>query len=72
MVKLSLEDIRKKQILDIEKIANAVDEIHKDCANIADKQRDKARAAHNAKTNVLPINFTEGDFVLLATNVLKK
>ena len=71
MIKLSLQEIRDKQILEIEKLADAIDNIHKQCAENAQNLRQKARATHNAKTNVLPINFTEGDFVLMATNVQK-
>lgn len=50
--------------MNIERVQTALDNIHKDVAERSNKKGKKAIAAHNRRTNVRPINFDVGDFVL--------
>lgn len=60
----SIELVRAKQRINAERVQQAFDKIHKDVADRSSKRRAKSIAAHNRKTNVRPINFDTGDFVL--------
>ena len=60
----SLEEIRLTQRQNIRATITAPENMHKDVATRTDKRRKAAVESHNRKTNVRPINFEEGDFVL--------
>ena len=60
----SIQDIRVVQREYIEKLQAALDGIHKQITTLSTKKRKASIDSHNKKTNVLPVNFTEGDFVL--------
>ena len=60
----SIGDIRRTQQQHIQATLNALEEMHKDVAVRSDKKRRSTVDSHNRKTNIRPINFTEGDFVL--------
>lgn len=59
------EDIRVRQVTNIDEVQKALDAMHKDVNERVDAERARQILKHNAKTNVLPANFTVGDFVLV-------
>lgn len=61
---LSLPDIREAQNASIKSLHSSLHEMHKDVSVRSTNKRGAAVASHNYKTNVRPINFSEGDFVL--------
>lgn len=63
----SLSEVRAKQLINIEKIQENLEQMHKEVLDKVEKTREKSRAIHNRKTNVRPYNFHEGDFVLVRT-----
>lgn len=58
-------ELRMRQITEIDKLQTSLDEMHKDVGERLDAARAREIIKHNAKTNVLPANFTVGDFVLV-------
>lgn len=61
----SIDHIRALQLIEIDKIQSKIEEIHRDVEKNISASRQKSINTHNARTNVLPINFGKGDFVLL-------
>ena len=57
----NIESIRRDYISTLHA---ALEKIHKDIALASSKKRKAAIESHNRKTNVVPINFTVGDYVL--------
>jgi hypothetical protein len=66
VVILSLSEIRAAQLLKAQEVLRAVEGMHKEVAGLVSKSRQRAIAAHNAKTHVRAHNFDVGDFVLSA------
>jgi transposase InsO family protein len=61
---LSLEEIRARQLLQIDKLRTTVDVIHREVAGLTSQARNTRVALHNSRTGVRPINFTVGEVVL--------
>lgn len=59
-----LEEVRAKQILQLDNVAKALDGMHKEAKELSTKKREAAVKSHNRKTSVCSINFAEGDYVL--------
>ena len=57
--------MKLRQLVNIEDTQKALSYMHKDVKQRADHNRKKQREAHNRKTNIKPVNFTVGDFVLV-------
>jgi len=64
LVTRNIEDIRTSQRNKLESLVSALDDMHKQVSEASAKKRQSAVNAHNRKTHVRPINFTEGDYVL--------
>ncbi len=62
----SIEEIRIQQVAKIDILLSAVDEMHKKVELLSTKYRKKRVEAHNTRTNVEPINFDVGHFVMKA------
>ena len=60
----SIDQVRAEQRVKASQLHTALDKMHKEVAECSDKKRRAAVESHNRKTNVRPINFTEGDYVL--------
>ena len=60
----SIGDIRSTKRKHIHATLTALEQMHKDVAVHTYKKPRSAVDSHNRKTNVKPINFAEGDFVL--------
>ena len=61
----SLSFIKASQLLDIDSLQTSMECVHRDVNDRVCKARMKARHYHDQKTNVLPINFHIGDYVLV-------
>ena len=49
----------------IESLQESLEHMHRDVKTRTDKERHRARAQHNKKTNVRPVNIAIGDFVMV-------
>ena len=63
----TVDDIRARQLISVEQIQNALDLMHKDVKGLVTKRRQQPSKAHNKKTNIQPVDFSNGDFVLVRT-----
>lgn len=61
----SLEEARARQLLNIEELQGSLESMHRDVGERVTSERSRVIAKHNLKTNIQPINFTIGDFVLV-------
>ena len=61
---LSCKDLRETQKQNISSLLSALDQMHKEVSIRSSKKRQAAVESHNRKTNIRPINFSEGDYVL--------
>jgi hypothetical protein len=68
-VTLTMDDVQAQQLLQIQELRLAVDEIHKRSKTFADSNRASARQQKNKSTAVAE-NFEVGDFVLVAKREL--
>ena len=59
------DEVRLKQLLKIDKLQSELTRMHRDVKRRADKNRKRHIYRHNRQTNIQPIDFTEGDFVLV-------
>ncbi len=59
------DEHRVRQVASIEKTQNVLDEMHKDINEKVTRERARYMIANNQKCGVLPVNFQEGDFVLV-------
>lgn len=62
-----LEEIRARQLINIASVQEALEFVHKDDQGLVSKSQKGSIEAHNKRTNIKPVNFTVGDFVLLRT-----
>ena len=60
----SIAEIRSIQNEHVERLQAALENVHKEVLSESNKKRKSAVESHNRKTNIKPINFTEGDYVL--------
>lgn len=60
----SLENIYSRQRQVVNSLHLSLENMHKQIELTSSKKRKSAIDAHNRKTNIRPIDFTEGDFVL--------
>lgn len=60
----SLSKERATALIDISCLKQAMGEVHKEVAKQNEKSQIRAHAIHNARTNVIPENFTIGDYVM--------
>jgi hypothetical protein len=63
---LPLTDIRARQLLEIESLQSAVENVHKQVYDAAQARRDQQRRRQLGKRSVRVVNFALGDFVLVA------
>lgn len=61
----SLSEARARQLIDIDRTQESLEEMHRNVKGLVSKSRARAVAKHNAKTNVQAANFGKGDFVLV-------
>ena len=61
----SLDEVRLQQILHIDELQHAMENMHREVATRSNHSRRRSVEAHNRKTNLQPINFSTGDFVLV-------
>ena len=62
---LTLDRIRAEQLVSINKLQTAVEQMHKETSNRVTTARQKQIQAHNKQTNIIQPNFSLGDFVLV-------
>lgn len=67
----SLDEVRARQLVNIDLMQAALEDMHRDVKLRAEKSRQRKVDEHNRKTNVRPVNFNEGDFVLVRRAVTK-
>ncbi len=60
----SIDEVRVRHLVGIDRFQNALKDMHRDMLTSSAKKIEAAVDAHNRKTNVRPIKFSEGDFVL--------
>ena len=60
-----IDIVKASRITNIEKTALALDEMHKEISASKSRTRQKAIDRHNKNTNICPVNFEVGDFVLV-------
>jgi Integrase core domain len=63
----SLETLRAEQCLNMTELQTVVGNMHKEVAATAEHLRERAVRVYNQRTNVQPINFGIGDYVLVGT-----
>jgi RNase H-like domain found in reverse transcriptase/Integrase zinc binding domain/Chromo (CHRromatin Organisation MOdifier) domain len=63
---LSLELVRARQLMHVDTLHQALEDMHRDVAAARSRAQQSATNSHNAKTNVRTVNFDVGDFVLVA------
>jgi Integrase zinc binding domain/Integrase core domain len=63
---LQLTDIRARQLMEIELLQSAIENVHKEVCDAAQSRREKQRKRHLGKRSVHAINFGLGDFVHVA------
>ena len=63
---LTVDFVKLQQVSNVNAILAALDDMHRAVAQIRSRNRKAQVARHNAKTNVKPVNFEVGDFVLVA------
>ena len=61
----SKDEIRLRQIVDIDATQSALESMHKQIRDRSDHSRKRQIEAHNKKTRVQPVNFQKRDFVLV-------
>lgn len=66
-----LNEVRALRLMNTTSLQESLDQIHTDVAERRSKKRKAAIKIHNSKTNVPEINFSVGDFVLVAKRVRK-
>lgn len=60
----TIEDVRKAQAINISRVQDFIESMHRDVKERSDKKKKAAIESHNRKTNVRSVNFTLGDYVL--------
>ena len=65
----SLTRARTEQLIQINKLQEGLDALHKDVSDRIGKRRKRAIAAHNRATNIVAPQFAVGDFVLVRRQV---
>ena len=58
-------EVRARQLLKIEELQGAIEDMHKDVAERVSKRSKNSIKAHNKKTNIQSINFSTGEIVLV-------
>ena len=61
----SMDEVRLKQVIEIEKLQESLENMHKHVNEEITKNRKRQVESHNKKTLVTPVNFEIGDFVLV-------
>lgn len=64
----SLDLVKAEQLMKLDELQSAFLEMHKDVSERIDQSRKKQREIHSAKTNVHPVQFHVGDFVLIKSS----
>lgn len=59
------DEVRARQLLDVDNMQQALQDLHRDVYARANASRKRQVATHNRRTNIQPVNFTVGDFVLV-------
>lgn len=60
----SISEESAKALIDIESLQQAMGKVHKEVAKRNEKSQTRARAINIARTNVVTVNFTIGDYVM--------
>lgn len=68
----SVEFIRAQKIISIQSLIHFLDAIHRKFNDARTRRRDASVKAHNQKTNVRPVNFEIGEYVLVALSLALK
>ena len=66
---INLNELQVIKAMNVEDLMTTLQEMHRDVAERRNTRREAAVASHNAKTNVMPANFSIGDFVLVARRI---
>lgn len=69
---VAITEIKAKQIMEIEQLGRAEEEIHRDVANQKTRKREGEENRHNQRTNVKHTNFEIGDLLLVADLISRK
>ena len=64
IVTRNIGDIRIIQRNNLNELLQALEKMHKEVDILSTRKREAAINSHNRKTNVRPVNFTDGDYVL--------
>ena len=67
----SVEEVQATRVLQATELEQALDDIHRDVSIRRTKAREEAVKRHNEKTNVKLVNFSTGDYVLVAKRQAK-
>lgn len=59
------DEVRARQLVDIRELQNALESMHKGVTDRTTLSRRKQVELHNRLTNIQPVNFSVGDFVLV-------
>ena len=65
----SLDFVQTQRLINVSRLIDALDAMHKDVSKRKTKLREQAVVRHNEKTHVQAVNFELGDFVLVAKRV---
>lgn len=63
---LTKTELKAKRLINVVNLHNALQDIHQDVAIRKTKAREVARARHNENPSVRTVDFSVGDFVLVA------
>lgn len=66
------DEARIATISDIEALHNALENVYKEVSKRNRMNRTRAQKWQNAKTNVLPLNITVGDYVMIRTHAKRE
>ena len=58
-------ELLMRRLINIDKTQDALSDLHRDVKDRSDGNRKRMTQRHNSMTNIQPVNFTKGDFVLL-------
>lgn len=67
IVERSLNNIRYVNCVYVTELQNSLEVIHKHFDEFSDKKQRSAVESHNRKTNIHPVNFTKGHYMLRGT-----
>ena len=66
-----LDEIKALRLMNVESLAEALQTMHREVAERRNVRREAAIRKHNERTHVQPVNFSVGDYVLVAKRISK-